>query len=99
MASEAGPNAITSDGLHIAWAGTSAAAPYTAGVIALMLQKNPQLDGAQIKRILTRSTINGDAFVGAIPNPEWGFGKINPGAAIAATPAKAAAGGAARKRR
>jgi subtilisin family serine protease len=81
----AGWQSVTPDGYHIAWAGTSAAAPYTAGVIALMLQKNPSLTSAQIKSILLR-TATKDNFVGATPNPEWGYGKINPEAALAATP-------------
>jgi subtilisin family serine protease len=86
MGAEAGPSSITADGMHIAWSGTSAAAPYTAGVIALMLQKNPRLDAKQIKDILARSAIKNDRYVGAVPNPEWGYGKINPAGAIAATP-------------
>jgi minor extracellular serine protease Vpr len=76
---------VTRDGLHIAWNGTSAATPYIAGVVALMLQKNPRLNAAQIKRILTR-TATRDEFTGATPNPRWGFGKVNPAAALKATP-------------
>jgi minor extracellular serine protease Vpr len=87
MGSEAGPNAVTRDGRHIAWAGTSAAAPYTAGVIALMLQKNPTLDAKQVREILIKTAIKGDRYVGAVPNVEWGYGKIDPAAAIRATPA------------
>jgi subtilisin family serine protease len=82
----AGKAAVTQDGMHLAWSGTSAAAPFTAGVIALMLQKNPNLDGKQIRDILTSTAVKGDRFVGAVPNPEWGFGKLNPVAAIAAVP-------------
>ena len=78
---------ITADGRHLAWAGTSAATPYVAGVVALMLQKDPTLDEVQIKRPLT-TTATHDAFTGATPNIEWGYGKINPAAALAATPAK-----------
>ena len=76
---------ITADGFHLAWSGTSAATPYVAGVIALMLQKNPTLDAAQIKDILTKSAAQ-DAFTGAVPNIQWGWGKIAPAAAIKATP-------------
>ena len=78
---------ITADGRHLAWAGTSAATPYVAGVVALMLQKNPTLDEVQIKGLLTK-TATQDAFTGATPNIQWGYGKINPAAALAATPAK-----------
>jgi subtilisin family serine protease len=83
------PNAVmtTRDGFHLAWCGTSAATPYVAGVIALMLQKNPGLDAAQIKRILIE-TADRDNFTGAVPNREWGYGKINPVPALKRTPAK-----------
>ena len=37
---------VTRDGLHLAWSGTSAASPYVAGVVALLLQKNARLDAA-----------------------------------------------------
>jgi subtilisin family serine protease len=86
MSTGLGSTAITVDRFHIAWRGTSASAPFTAGVIALMLEKNPKLDAAQIKEILTRTAIRNDKYVGSVPNPEWGYGKINPTAAIAATP-------------
>src|SRR6266540_4314843 len=91
MGSVAGTSAVTRDGMHIAWSGTSAAAPFTAGVIALMLQKNPNLDARQIKAILIKTATKGDKFVGAVPNAEWGYGRIDPAAAVAATPP--AAGG------
>ena len=83
----AGWTAVTRDGKHMAWSGTSAAAPYVAGVVALMFQKNHNLDGAQIKQILIKTAKRNDKFMGPIPNPEWGYGKIDPAAALAATPA------------
>jgi subtilisin family serine protease len=76
---------ITKDGRHIAWAGTSAACPYVAGVVALMLQKNPTLTQRDIQHILD-STAASDQFTGAVPNPNWGYGKIDPAAALAHTP-------------
>jgi len=82
----AGWKAVTRDGKHMAWSGTSAAAPYVAGVVALMLQKNPTLDAAQIKSILIKTARHDDKFVGTVPNPEWGYGKLNPSAALAGTP-------------
>jgi subtilisin family serine protease len=72
---------ITDDGYHLAWAGTSASSPYTAGVIALMLQKNPTLTAVQVKEILKKTAIK-DEQTGATPNPFWGYGKLNPTAAI-----------------
>ncbi len=81
------PTMILPDGKHLAWAGTSAASPYTAGVIALMLEKNPTLDESQVRDILTKSATQ-DTLTGAVPNSQWGYGKLNPAAALAATPAK-----------
>jgi len=78
---------VTADGVHIAWSGTSAASPYLAGVIALMLQKNPTLDEDQVRKIL-ETTAKSDSFTGATPNPSWGYGKIDPAAAIAAVDAE-----------
>ena len=72
---------ITDDGYHLAWAGTSASSPYTAGVIALMLQKNPTLTAVQVKEIFKKTAIK-DELTGATPNPFWGYGKLNPAAAI-----------------
>jgi subtilisin family serine protease len=86
MGAAAGWTAVARDGKHIAWSGTSAAAPYVAGVVALMFQKNPSLDAAQIKDILIKTAKRGDAFVGPVPNAEWGYGKLNPAGALAATP-------------
>lgn len=86
MGASAGWTAVTSDGKHMAWSGTSAAAPYTAGVVALLLQKNPRLDAAQIKEILVRTAKSGDRFVGPVPNPAWGYGKLNPAGALSAQP-------------
>lgn len=80
-----GARYVTPDGLHIAWDGTSASSPFTAGVIALMLQKNPRLDAEQVRQIL-RSTATKGNTVGAVPNPSWGYGMLNPAAAIKATP-------------
>ena len=80
---------FTKDGLHIAWDGTSAAAPFAAGVIALMLEKNPSLDATQIRQILQKTARKGGA-IGSVPNATWGWGMIEPGAAIMATPRSSA---------
>lgn len=73
---------ISKDGTHIAWAGTSAASPYAAGVVALMLEANPKLDAARIADIL-RSTRAEDMGTGRTPNAAWGHGKLDPAKAIA----------------
>ena len=86
---------VTKDGKHVAWRGTSASCPYTAGVIALMLEKNPQLTVSQVKKILADTADHDLAVTGAVPNGEWGYGKLNaekalkavtPGVAVVAVP-------------
>ena len=59
----------------------SAAAPFTTGVVALMLQMKPTLDAATAKQIL-QQTARADAFTGAVPNTQWGYGKIDALAAL-----------------
>jgi len=54
----------------------SAAAPLTTGVIALMLDMNPELKPAKIKEIL-QQTARSDSFTGSVPNNRWGFGKLD----------------------
>lgn len=76
---------VTSDEKYVAWQGTSASSPFTAGVIALMLQKNKTLDAEQVRDIL-KKTANKDGMIGAVPNPAWGNGMINPAKAILTTP-------------
>ena len=82
-------NLIANDGaLYGLSSGTTAAAALTAGVAALMLQADPKLDGARVKRIL-EETARTDGHTGAVPNPTWGYGKLDAYAAIArATRAK-----------
>jgi subtilisin family serine protease len=56
--------------------GTSAATPYTAGIIALMLEKNPELTLGAIKDLLHKNATR-DSFVGTAPNASWGYGKLD----------------------
>ena len=85
MAASLGKSYVTADGTHIAWNGTSASSPFTAGVIALMLQKNPTLDAEQVRQILIKTAKKGGS-VGAVPNPSWGYGMLDAAAAVQATP-------------
>jgi hypothetical protein len=55
---------------------TSAANPIVTGIIALMLQMNPKLDASMVKQFLQQSA-RADAFTGAVPNPQWGHGKVD----------------------
>ena len=66
--------------------GTSAAAPHVTGVIALMFQKNPNLDLTQITDALNGTARDpGDGSV--LPNNDWGTGKVDATAAVNAVPA------------
>jgi subtilisin family serine protease len=85
MGSRAGPARTTLNGKYISWEGTSASAPFVAGVIALMLQKNKTLDAEQVREIFKKTTKKG-GIIGATPNPDWGFGMLDPAAALTATP-------------
>ena len=69
---------------YLAFEGTSMATPGISGVVALMLQANPNLSFAQVKSIL-QSTARSDAFTGSIPaagNNTWGRGKVDALAAL-----------------
>lgn len=46
-----------------------------------MLQMYPKLDAATAKQIL-HDTARRDSFTGAVPNPTWGYGKIDACAAL-----------------
>lgn len=75
-----GPGHTTfTTGKDLQWmtfSGTSSAAPHVAGTIALMLQYEPGLTQVQIKDIIRR-TATKDNFTGNVPNPVWGYGKLN----------------------
>ncbi|MEP7361368.1 MAG: S8 family serine peptidase, partial [Chloroflexota bacterium] len=71
------------EGHYIRFGGTSAAGPIVAGTIALMLSVNPTLTTDQAREIL-HTTATADSFTGAVPNPDWGYGKLDIYAAVAA---------------
>ena len=76
------PSAIPGgNGKYTYHGAVSGAAPVVTGVIALMLERNPQLDASQVKSIL-QQTARSDAFTGATPNPRWGHGKLDALAAL-----------------
>jgi subtilisin family serine protease len=60
--------------------GTSLSAPHVTGVAALFLSLNPALTAGQIADAL-RSTTRYDSFTKDVPNPIWGAGKLDAGAA------------------
>jgi subtilisin family serine protease len=72
---------VTPDGVHTMLLGTSMAAPHVAGAVALMLSVNPALTVDQVRTLLTE-TATRDTVTGAVPNPRWGWGKLDVDAAL-----------------
>jgi hypothetical protein len=72
--------------------GTSMAAPHVTGVIALMFQKNTNLDIIDISNALSLTARDpGDGSV--LPNNDWGTGKVDATAAVNSAPAPAGGAG------
>ncbi len=65
-----------SNGLYGIQNAVSAAAPLSTGVIALMLEVNPNLTPAQVRTILQNSSRE-DSDTGSVPNNDWGHGKLD----------------------
>lgn len=59
--------------------GTSFAAPQVSGVVALMLEREPRLWLAEVKR---RLGLNADPPAEAIPDKQVGYGVVNPWRAL-----------------
>jgi subtilisin family serine protease len=66
--------------MRLPMSGTSMASPHVAGIVALMLQRNPKLTAAQIQKTL----IAGTRKVAGVANfdPAWGFGRADAVAAV-----------------
>jgi subtilisin family serine protease len=67
-----GPWAGTSD--YILLPGTSMASPVVAGLVALILEENPNLDVNGVRGILSSQVLS-DGFTGSLPNNTYGYGK------------------------
>ncbi|MDZ7339135.1 MAG: S8 family serine peptidase [candidate division KSB1 bacterium] len=76
---------VLADGVHGIGHGTSMAAPHVAGVVALALERDPNLTSVQIRQMLQDSARR-DAFTGLVPNDRWGYGKVWAYAVTAAAP-------------
>ena len=72
--------------------GTSAAAPYVSGTVAVMLEKNPYLTQGDVKDFLTESAccdpLVDPALPGSLPDHEWGAGKLDVDAALRLVPSR-----------
>lgn len=68
-----------STGYYRAMNGTSAATPYTSGIIALMFEKKPALTLGQVKALLNdKASKQGlSPFGSKLPNYFWGHGKLD----------------------
>ena len=60
---------------YAAMQGTSMSAPYVTGAIALLLEKDNNLNWAEIKRRLIKSAAQ-DGFTGPCWNSRWGYGRL-----------------------
>ncbi|HXV93775.1 MAG TPA: S8 family serine peptidase [Pseudonocardia sp.] len=63
-------------GRYISIQGTSMATPFVAGLIALMLQREPALTPEDVQQRL-RVTARRDAITGPVWNPRYGWGKLD----------------------
>jgi minor extracellular serine protease Vpr len=68
---------VDHSGRWVLFDGTSASAPYVAGVIALMMQKKPGITAGEIKNLLRKHASADTEFTGTLPNPSWGYGKLD----------------------
>ncbi len=60
---------------HVVMSGTSMAAPFITGVVALLLQQDPNLDATGVKRFLrAHSAVPGRGA--GVFDPKWGFGLV-----------------------
>ncbi len=64
------------DGVHEITAGTSFSAPHVAGAAALFLQYLPGSGPSRVMQAF-ESHARADAYTGVVPNPTWGYGKLD----------------------
>lgn len=72
---------LIENGQYMGMQGTSMASPMTTGVIALMLEANPNLDYEAVVDVMSRTAVK-DSFTGDQQNTVFGYGKIDAVAAL-----------------
>jgi subtilisin family serine protease len=70
---------------YIRMNGTSMSSPYVAGIVACMLQKNPDLTAGQIKGLIAANAKAAPGISYEYRN-DWGYGRADPVETLAATP-------------
>lgn len=60
---------------YIVYGGTSGASPHVAGAAALLVQADPKRTGREVRDALKAGAFVDDA-VGAVPNEDYGYGKL-----------------------
>jgi subtilisin family serine protease len=68
---------VDHSGKYVAFDGTSASAPYVAGIVALMMQKKPNITAGEIKNLLQRHASSDRETTGLVPNTLGGYGKLD----------------------
>lgn len=66
------------DDRHAIMAGTSMATPFVSGLVALLLERDPELDPEGIKELLRRNSAIPGHAAGSY-QPKWGYGLIDAG--------------------
>jgi hypothetical protein len=61
---------------YMIYGGTSGASPHVAGASALIVQSDPTLTGDQVKEKIRAGAVTDD-FTGAVPNEDFGNGKLD----------------------
>jgi subtilisin family serine protease len=72
------PRSMMVNSKFVAMAGTSMATPFVTGLVALLLQKNPQLDAKAIKELFRKNSSIPEQAPDAF-DKKWGFGVIDMG--------------------
>lgn len=83
LSSYASPNEVLvlDDGLHVLQAGTSMAAPFVSGTIALMFSADPNFTHQDVRQYLMEGAY-ADGDIGEVPHLRWGYGKLDVLAAV-----------------